>query len=396
MFRIALVTIFGFALSAVETTASNTRVGSSPASVITREHVQRLLGDRRLEILEDEHMVKKGAPLSFQFRVDGENKLEANGKIFDLDDAVPYNLGPTTCVHDGVTDSSCEDSLVRVGKNEDGDTFIVLVDAETGDIIEVTILFANGDTIELVNLDPNTGLFVTITMDDYDPEKAEEFINAMLADDSLNQGTPIPLPGFEDPQDDGANRRKLDASEPSSTKKTTPRHIDYLRGERSSSGAARDLQNRPPCTTFDILEVAIAYDSTFCDFYGGNSQTADAKVQEIMAYVSARYEQNGMCIRVVLVELESHCSSNNDPYAAMVALNDSGCGGGFGMLQAFRDLWNSQRSSVHRDVAHLFSGSPLECQGNSCVVGCASVGVWCNLGSSYGVNRKYRAGCFRR
>lgn len=68
-----------------------------------------------------------------------------------------------------------------------------------------------------------------------------------------------------------------------------------------------------------------------------------------------------------------------------VALNKSGCGD-VGLLDFFQNYWKNNRASVSRDAAQLFSGTGLECAGDSCTIGCAITGGACDNDSGYGVN----------
>lgn len=156
-----------------------------------------------------------------------------------------------------------------------------------------------------------------------------------------------------------------------------------LRENKAPTNPMRRMQG-DPCSDWKIIEVAIAYESSFCATYGG-FVGAENKVSVVFELAKLKYEL--ICVRLVMTHLEGYCNPNNDPYKNMVDLNSSGCGS-FGMLQLFSDLWNSQRLSVHRDTAHLFSGTGLECNGGGCTLGCASVGTLCDLEAAYGINCK--------
>ena len=128
----------------------------------------------------------------------------------------------------------------------------------------------------------------------------------------------------------------------------------------------------------------MAYESSFCSSEGG-AESAENKVNAVFEATKLKYEM--ICVRLVMTHLEGHCDPDTDPYKAMVELKRSGCGN-FGLLQFLGDLWNTQRLPIHRDTAHLFSGTELECNGNKCTIGCASVGTLCDVESAYGVNCK--------
>ena len=131
------------------------------------------------------------------------------------------------------------------------------------------------------------------------------------------------------------------------------------------------------------IEVAVAIESSFCAAVGGPAN-ARTVVENIMADVSVEYEMTGLCMKVTISHYEEHCDPANDPYKPGVDLNQSGCGSS-GLLQFFQNYWNANRQGVQRDLAELFSGTGLECNGG-CVIGCAYVASSCNLSGAYGVN----------
>lgn len=139
------------------------------------------------------------------------------------------------------------------------------------------------------------------------------------------------------------------------------------------------------CSSFKVIELAVAYESSFCAKNGGNEASARAKVESIVAGVSLKYQQTGLCTKVEIVYMEGYCNKSSDPYTTMVALNKSGCGND-GLLNRFQDYWNADKTAIVRDDAQLFTGTGLECFSNgACVIGCAYLSRLCNTGA-YGVN----------
>jgi len=134
------------------------------------------------------------------------------------------------------------------------------------------------------------------------------------------------------------------------------------------------------CYHWKEIEVAIAYDHTFCNWAGG-SNAAFHKVNQIVSLASARFQQAGLCITLKIPAVEGHCNYWTDPY------NDqnmrsyySGCAID-GLLQDFTKLWHYQRQNIKRDAAHLFVGRPYF--DDNGMIGCAGIGVLCNY--AYGV-----------
>lgn len=134
------------------------------------------------------------------------------------------------------------------------------------------------------------------------------------------------------------------------------------------------------CSSYRVVELAVAYESSFCKHYGGE-EGANQRVNWIIAGVNNLYKKHA-CIKVRLSHLEGHCDSNIDPYKQYVDMYRSGCGNE-GLVDGVREYWNENRRHIHRDVMHLFSGTKLESDGKT--VGCAYTGTICNS-FAYGVN----------
>ena len=123
----------------------------------------------------------------------------------------------------------------------------------------------------------------------------------------------------------------------------------YLRAknkqkEAVSPGSARDrfLQSNG-CSSFRVVEVALAFDSTFCAKQGGEQATRQ-EIERIVARASLMYQTQGVCTKLVISHLEGFCSSSQDPYRTGVNTNDIGCSGnGFGLLPAFKQYWQANR-----------------------------------------------------
>ena len=138
------------------------------------------------------------------------------------------------------------------------------------------------------------------------------------------------------------------------------------------------------CESFDLIELAVAYEHLFCDAFGGPVQ-ANAVVQAIVADISLKYQQEGLCTKVSLSHLDGNCDANDDPYAVVFETNGNEnaiCGNPISQLRIFQDYWRNNKSNVRRDAAHLFHGYPHSTR----TIGCAYIGVLCNTFSGYAVN----------
>lgn len=130
---------------------------------------------------------------------------------------------------------------------------------------------------------------------------------------------------------------------------------DYHVGLSQNDGG-RSLQVAGFCTSYKEVELAIAYDSTFCSAVAGNDENvARSVVEQAVARAWALYEP--ICVRVKVTHLEGFCDPSKDPYVEVVRnAYHIGCSGGGGALQNFQSMWEKSRRDVRRDTAHFFIG----------------------------------------
>lgn len=104
------------------------------------------------------------------------------------------------------------------------------------------------------------------------------------------------------------------------------------------------------------LEIAIAYDNTFCALHSNNEAIASAYVQAAVNEADFVFRRD-TCVSLSLVHIEGHCQDSNDPYSSF-SLFDLGSDAtpALQILQRFQSLWEQSRSSVRRDLAYLFTG----------------------------------------
>jgi len=272
-----------------------------------------------------------------------ENLLKIGDEIYDLNDALPYPIytAKSTYMFNGEEQSLPE---VRVFYKKIGDEVVTILKAEDGTTDGISIYSEEGDLrVSYENVGDNE--FAAIQSNSIDYETLSENFH------------------YGDMEDKPAlNLRHLVSSDESASGKT---HV--------------------ACESFKEIELAVAYESSFCSKNSGTKSASDQKVIQVVAGVSIKYQQTGLCTKVNIVYMEGYCDSATDPYKEFVDLNNSGCGN-IGLLQGFQGYWNANRQNVKRDDAQLFSGSGLECeQDGRCVIGCAYTGALCGS-FAYGVN----------
>ena len=89
--------------------------------------------------------------------------------------------------------------------------------------------------------------------------------------------------------------------------------------------------------SFKVIDLAVAYESSFCSQNGSSEDSSNHKVVEIIAGVSQRYQQVRLCTKVKIAYIEGYCNSATDPYKNFVDLNNSGCDNNNRLLQGFQN-----------------------------------------------------------
>jgi len=296
-----------------------------------------------------EHHMMKGVSLPMQ-KISKRNTIKVNGVVHSLDNLVPMNVfsSDATYLDEGVPKSL--PMAATFMKIEGDSTMLVTKEGPRGNVKTIDITYTDGSNMYMEEV--SNGMLAVMLPEARDKEAMKQFIMA-------------------DPQDSGESGGT--SSDPG--RKLTK---DY---DSSLNENERHLQSG--CSSLKVIDIAIAYDSSFCAKAGGSGNANNA-VQQIVARVSTLY-QNNFCGKIQISHMEGFCDPNTDPYAAGVRLNQSGCGNS-GLLQFFSGYWSTNRGSVRRDAAHLFSGTGLECSNDGCVIGCANVANLCSSSDSYGVN----------
>jgi hypothetical protein len=294
------------------------------------------------------HSLKEAEELPMQ-QITPSNTFEADGKMYSLDGLTPVNVftAGATYMENGVEMSTLPEPAAFL-KMEGEDMVLVSHNSQKSKMRTIDIVHADGSITYMEEL--AAGVVATVLPEARDRDTLKKFVMA---------------------------HREIDEADESNN--------EWTRKLFGSAGVDTDDERKlqSGCSSFRVIEVAIAYESSYCSYMGGASNSNTA-VQQIVARASTLY-QNNFCSKIEISHLEGFCNSGSDPYRAGVLLNNSGCGS-TGLLDFFASFWSSNRESISRDSAHLFSGTGLECSNNSCVIGCATRPSLCSSSSSYGVN----------
>lgn len=124
--------------------------------------------------------------------------------------------------------------------------------------------------------------------------------------------------------------------------------------------------------TLRRLQVATEADGQYYQAYGNPGLYN--RINAILNDVDGIY-RNQINLYISITHQQAWSSVGGDPYTSL----DAGT-----TLNQFRSWWNSNRGSVTRDTAHMFSGKDF----NGGTIGIAWVGVICNAPSySYGISQ---------
>jgi hypothetical protein len=319
------------------------------------------------------HSLKEAGDLPMQ-ELTASSTFNVDGKKFSLENLTPMNVFTAGATY--MADGEEVEKLPRPSaftKKQGDDMMIVTKSATKKDKMRsIDIIHGDGSVTYMEEV--AEGVVATVLPDSRDRDTLKKFVMAHreVGEDGEvkyeDEMAKAEAEGGGDTETDaGGFWRKL---------------LDHRDGDHQPKGNARKLQNGA-CTSFKVIEVAIAYESSYCSDMGSASN-ANAAVQQIVARASTLY-QNNFCTKIEISHLEGFCNSGSDIYREGVLLNNSGCGS-TGLLDFFASFWSSNRRSISRDSAHLFSGTGLECSNNSCVIGCATRPSLCSSSSSYGVN----------
>lgn len=135
----------------------------------------------------------------------------------------------------------------------------------------------------------------------------------------------------------------------------------------------------PQAVTFDLklCQIACDADVEFYNWAGGTVEDAEAEIESILNGVDKTYaDQVEIVYEITTIIVRT---AEPDPYSTSSA---------GGLLNQFRNHWNSQQGGIQRDIAHLFTGKDL----NGSTIGIANLGVICSNFNGYGLSQSNFSG----
>jgi len=345
---------------------------------------------------KDSYRLKQDVPLKIQ-EMRASNSFTVNGKDYTLDDLERIEEIFAPDFKFRIDGEEREIPQIKIFFKEVGTSrMIVSFDEEFG--LE-TILIGNLNTgVTEAELIPFAGRYlVTITQNDVNEESYSSYILAEAVSPNnrhkpsfdINDsvlGTEISSP---DVQDD--------------LEEVVEAVTENFEGLRDNIGVVAEniieevddiffkfisrfpgLYSRFACREYQMIEIAVDFESSFCNGHGGGDKSFE-NVAKVIAATSMKYQQRGLCRKVQMTQMDGYCNNSTDPYVESIEENSSGCFTDWGMLDDFKEFFNANNTRTKRDASVLISGSPLECTDVGCVVGCAFVSTLCEEDRGYAV-----------
>ncbi len=338
---------------------------TATTTITNRKLGEDILDQSILTEFKHLHQLKDDAVFDFQV-IDDSHTFSAKGKKYSLDGLEPVKVytDDATLMMDGkVLSEKPHDYDLHVFTGTDGSDTIMVSTKEGAngkqEIDTIHVLGADGSPdVHLVTVLP--GLLTTI--------RPEDIIDA--SKDNVK---------FDSDDQDGKEIGSfLDGSDNDIYNlKNNFGGRKMLRKSKKQQETNRELQSTG-CSSFEVIEMAIAFDSTFCAKDGGGSfSLAKQEAENIVAQASVFYQRQGVCGKIKIKHLEGNCNASSDPNRYILS-NVGTCRA----LAHFRRFWLKNRSSISCDSAHLFFN---EKKGST--MGCAWSGdVLCYIDRKYGVN----------
>jgi hypothetical protein len=326
--------------------------------------INRLLSKNMVLDFKRDMGLKQDFELSMQEIDSDDGSFEANGRVYSLSGLTPYSVyadGVDSILVDGEVVPLLNHTTTFLG--EDGGATFLVVKGAKGEVRDIDLVNADGSVTQITEV--AASIYATVPPDAYNPEDASVLLGVDYKEGPKGRRLHM------------HSGRTLFEAPVNATNATIATNEELSLWQQTRQQDERSLQ--ASCSSFRNIQVAIAFDSSFCASFGGRDG-ATQEVERIVATASTSYYRRpGLCVNLQIVRLEGYCDSGSDPYNRGPIL--SGCNNE-GMLDFFQDFWEQNRRNIPRDAAHLFRSRPFTDQRT---IGCAYTDALCG-GAAYGVN----------
>jgi hypothetical protein len=137
---------------------------------------------------------------------------------------------------------------------------------------------------------------------------------------------------------------------------------------------------------YKVIEIAVHYDSSFCQAAGGNPRLAQRKVEEVLRFTSLKYQVSPICAIIKLVFVDGWCEPASDPFlrstSGGVEIDAESLSSNYSVFFQQKDIFDAAArvATVERDVALFFTAQRFQ----DSVVGIAYGGGLCDNVGQYG------------
>jgi len=253
--------------ASLETGSTNLRGG---AQDVFRDAIP--VADVVLGGIKHKAQLKGNAFILQKVSADGLLRVDEDGVSLLEKDLEPIGVFSDAATYfiDGLQQSDLPSHTVFQSKQKNG---LIVSKSREGLLQRATMIdSSSGLATSIIPVKQGSSVFVTAHPSDID--------DSLLA--PFHYGNPEEYSGF--------SRRFLEDLGIRSTMDSSYQVADNLR------------PSQPSCSSFIVVEVAIAYDSSFCSFFGGSPEEATSAVQMIIAQTSLKYKR--ICVKVVLSHVE--------------------------------------------------------------------------------------------
>jgi len=349
LYCFSMTIIFSLSTAKVENDETTNIFASKGGSTISRQNIDDFKAKQQLPIDLD---------ITLQ-EISEQNTFHHNGKVYSLrGEPIDVFSSGATYMHNGIPQAISATNMLLI---EDEDDIVTIRETAQGEV--ETIMITNkksGDSDLLHSIAPR--ILVSVENKNNDaPDNVEKM---------------------------GMHLR---------------RRVSQILNENENAPTKR----LNTCSSYRQIDLAVAYDSSFCADFNWDKDAADDEVFSIVSMVSSKYQQEDLCVKVKLSHLEGYCSPDTDPYKMYVDSKTLGCkhsNMGVGVLGGLRKIWIDERSHIHRDVVQLFVGKTVDgsenCTTNGwCVRGCAQAkkkymhaDIWLRIFSTHAHKTNWKEG----
>jgi len=309
--------------------------------------------------------------------------IAVNGDQYFLTNLVPMDIytKDATFIVDGkeqnIAGPAINESNIFVSE-EDSYTVLLVTDDENGqrEVQSVSIFCKNGPEVHMESILPGSNILATIKSEDFHPNYVQILEELEMKGISSNVKTMMNGAEEENEENEEEDIGRGEDGILSDMK-------DFFINEKRKTELDSSSNSANNCSQYYMIQIAIAFDSTFCGQSSSRYGNAKKQIEITVAQASVRFQGQGVCAKVLVSHLEGYCKPETDPYKTFIdSTGNIGCGTNVGILDKVEKYWFDNKGLVHRKATHFVFAKSL----NENIIGCAKIDNLCNNRMSYGVD----------